>query len=106
MRTFASQLALWLVVAAASGCVVTGASGRRIGVGPTLLNPSMFDRQGFSDPMASIVAPTENPLHPEAVSGRPRHGDARIEPAERTLVALVARYLLRIRPAIAIFGTL
>jgi hypothetical protein len=48
---------------------------------------------------------TENPLHPETVPGRPRHGDARIEVAERTLVVLMARYLLKRRPAIAIFGT-
>jgi hypothetical protein len=105
MQRFAKVVAVCLVVAATGGCVVTGSSGRRIGVGPTLLAPSMFDRQGVSDPTAPIVPTTENPLHPEAAPGRPRHGDARIEVAERTLLVLVARYLLKIRPAIAIFGT-
>jgi hypothetical protein len=104
MQRFAMVVAVGLI-AATSGCVVTGSGGRRVGVGPTLLAPSMFDRQGYADPTAPIVTTTENPLHPETVPGRPRHGDARIEVAERTLVVLVARYLLKLRPAIAIFGT-
>lgn len=89
----------------ATGCVTVTRKGSRFGAGPGVAMRPVFDRQGALDPTAPLLPSTENPLDPEAVPGAPRHGDPRLEAAERALAAIVVRVLTGQAPLLEVFGT-
>lgn len=98
-------LAMLAATALAAGCVTVTRKGSRFGAGPGFAMRPVTDRQGALDPTAPLLPSTDNPLDPEAVPGAPRHGDPRIEAAERAVAAIVVSILTGQRPLLELFGS-
>jgi hypothetical protein len=99
------MLAMFATTALASGCVTVTRKGNRFGAGPGVAMRPILDRQGALDPTAPLLPSTDNPLDAEAVPGAPRHGDPRLEAAERAVATVVASILTGQRPLLELFAT-